>query len=354
MKISDFLTEDGLKALKHIRGVLEPIWDTSSSDWHLPDREKRITFSLTRSPANGNFALCLHVDQEDSWAERKAKEIERSFPGIVSWSTVGEAQSAYPELSTFAPHSVSGELRPGVCISHGRFSGGSLGCIVKIQGDDGDYTGVATAAHVIALNQSAKTGDTIYSPGKGSVPRILRRHEIGRLTDSLIELYPINETGEENAAEDVTIDVDIAITKLSENGLRRHPLTNTVPHPHNPIDDSLNISNVVPEAEIPGLLLQPVYKYGAVSGFTRGKLTNALIDRRILRLPNRKQYLYKELFAVAPDKDDSSPFSRPGDSGSIIYTEDGRLIGFVVGADQHATFGCFGERTLSAVNARLI
>jgi len=66
-----------------------------------------------------------------------------------------------------------------------------------------------------------------------------------------------------------------------------------------------------------------------------------------LKLRNQKNYVYKELFAIRSS--DSKSFSKGGDSGSIIYSADGMLLGSLVGADPVVSLGCIGERCITRV-----
>jgi len=84
-----------------------------------------------------------------------------------------------------------------------------------------------------------------------------------------------------------------------------------------------------------------------------GKLVHHHIAQREIKLPNNKLYLYTEIFGVtSAAKGDQ--FSLPGDSGAPVYTEEGSLLGFVIGADDSTTLCCMAERSLGAMKAQLL
>jgi hypothetical protein len=74
---------------------------------------------------------------------------------------------------------------------------------------------------------------------------------------------------------------------------------------------------------------------------------------RQLKLPNNMFYFYKELLAIKSTAKGKS-FSRAGDSGAMVYTAAGHLVGFVIGADDEITLCCVAERSLNVMNAHLL
>lgn len=351
------LSGERLEAYKQVQSVFDPIWRSTTDDWTIPRPEDRATFSLTRD-ANGEFAVAVHIDVSDGRVHRQVRDILERYPEcIVTEIGAGEAQAAYPNQTSFKPHALSERLQPGSTISHGSYRCGTVGCVVELSGEDDDYLCVLTAGHVIALSQNVQPGDSVYSPGRGSVSRLTRRHKIGELTDDIIEMYPLFDRPD--SAEDVAIDIDVAIARLTDTGLRRQPLRNLVPDParfkHERWNDDLTympVTRCVPESEIHELLMTEVYMYGAVSGLRSGILTNAAYDKKIVKLPNNKNYLYKDLIAIKAK--DNQPFSRSGDSGSMIYTGSGQMIGLLIGSDNVVSFACIGERALNQFKARLV
>lgn len=345
MQIETLLSETGKEALNSVRRVIDPLWEPGKGDWRPPDEDRALTWALSKK--EDQFVISILAEQEDSWATRQAKELEKLFPESVVWTTTGEAQSTYPDTG-YAPHAVSRQIRPGVSIGHGRFRAGTLGCLVKVAGDESDTIGVLTAAHVVALNESVKEEDKIYSPGKPEIGKALVNDDvIGRL-DNYVELIPIIKY---EPGQDIFQSIDIAFVRIETK--RKIPKWNEVPNPSDPENKSIRIRSVVPEDEMPNFINQKVYKFGRTTGFTVGKLVHHHIAQREIKLPNNKLYLYTEIFAVAAAAS-GEPFSRPGDSGAAVYTEEGSLLGFVIGADDSTTLCCMAERSLAAMKAQLV
>lgn len=347
MKIETLLNEKGKEALNAVRKIVDPLWEPGSeSSWRPPEVDRRLTWALSKKM--DEFVISILAEQEDSWATRQAKDLEQRFPEAIVWTATGEAQSSYPD-SRAARHVKSGGIRPGVSIGHGRFRAGTLGCLVNIPGRIRDQIGVLTAAHVVALNESVNKNDRIYSPGKPDISNLTQKYAIGRLID-FINLLPVS--GYEPGA-DIYQSIDVALINLEEADPEKIPKWNEVPDPGDPDNKMIRMRQVVPEREMPNYLNQEVYKFGRTTGFTRGKLVYHHIAQREIKLPNNKFYLYTELFGIVPAAD-GNPFSRPGDSGAPVYTADGRLLGFVIGADGSISLCCMAERSLKAMEVQLL
>lgn len=346
-RIETLLTEKGKEALSAVRKIIDPLWDPGSeSDWRPPEADRRLTWALQKKI--DEFVICILADQDDSWATRQAKGFEQRFPEAVVWTTTGEAQSSYPE-SDRASHATSREIRPGVSIGHGRFRAGTLGCLVNVSGTERDQIGVLTAAHVVALNESVNKGDRIYSPGKPDINNLVRKYAIGKLVDC-VDLMPVSGY---QPGEDIVQSIDIAFINLEEATDRKIPKWNEVPDPTDPANKLIRIKQVVKEKDMPDYLNKDVFKFGRTTGFTKGKLVYHNIAQRAIKLPNNKLYVYTELFGVVPEAN-GNQFSRPGDSGAPVYAADGRLLGFVIGADGSICLCCMAERSLDAMGARLV
>ena len=344
-QIEKLLTNKGNEALTAVRQEIDPLWEPDKkSDWRPPDVDRRLTWALSKK--GEEFVITVLADQEDSWATRKALELEQRFPESVVWTTTGEAQSSYPD-SNRAPHATSGDIRPGVSIGHGGFRAGTLGCIVIVPGDTQDILGVLTAAHVVALNESVRVGDRIYSPGKPDIRNLLQKYVIGELAE-WVNLMPVIGY---SPNQSIFQSIDIALVNISP--MRKVPKWNEVPDPRDPDNNKIRLKKVIAETDLPTYLNKEVYKFGRTSGFTRGTFVHHHIAQRTIKLPNNKLYLYSELLGILP-VDKESAFSRAGDSGAPVYTADGSLLGFIIGADGRLCL-CFpAERSLNEMNAQLI
>jgi hypothetical protein len=350
MGLADLLDGDQLEAYLELQRLLREVWGGVGTSGAIPPLEQRISLSITKVPKHG-FVPCIHADREDSAAYRRAQEILATYPFVKKRLGGGEAQSAYPEPYKSPKHAITGKLMPGSAISHGRYPFGTLGCVVEAEIDDVKSLFVVTAAHVVALNDEAKVGDAIYCPGKRSVERILRRDVFGVL-ENTIDLYPLNPKSRGDYEDDVSNDIDVALIRIRDDGPRRRPIETQAPHPRDPKDKTIKITGVVPEDKLGDVLTDEVYLFGATSGFSIGLLTDVGITNKVLRLPDRLNYMYHDLLGIAAE--DGKSFSQPGDSGAMIYTKDGLLLGFLIGADSNISFACIGERALNAYKARIV
>lgn len=352
MKIENLLQEEQLTAYNEINNVIAPLWDIDRGS--LPEFDRRVTLSVSKTSKRGNHKLCVHVDKRNGWINKHIVPITDKYGSIIVLHDGGEAQSSYPQnQSVFQPHATSQQIQPGVSISHGRYRSGTLGCIVLLETANGPRYFVSTASHVVAANgEYVEAGDYIYSPGRGSVPELMRKYRIGKLTDNFIEIFGMTESNP--ADQDIRLRIDVALIKVFSERLKDQELKNLVPHPKKPEDDNsyLAVTDVVEDDDFASLLLDEVYMFGAVSGFRRGKLTNICSTDKVIRLPNLRNAIYFDLFAV--QSIDKEPFSKPGDSGAMVYNKKGQLMGFVTGADKYVTYCCVGKRCLEVFNAKLV
>ncbi|WP_422355345.1 hypothetical protein [Roseivirga pacifica] len=344
------LSSQNKRALKELKSILDPVW-SSPKTGDLPAYDKRVTLSLSKDKASDEFSICVHVAKKTKWISEEVLPIVEKYDSVFVVSGNGEVQASYPQSKdVFMDHATDGRIKPGSSISHGRYRSGTIGCIVEVGKKDEARVYVLTASHVLASNQAnVEENDFIYSPGKGSVNRIIRKYRIGKLSDNMIEIFP--EHDNETKDEDIELDIDVALVKLDRKHLVSQTLKTVVPDPQNKSEE-IHVTKVVSEDNIHQYVGDEVYIFGAVSGLRKGILSNIYADRMAIKLPNGKKARYKELFAVTSI--DNTPFSRPGDSGGIIYTKKGELLGFLVGANRYASYACIGERCLTEFDARLI
>lgn len=340
-------------ALKEVQNAIGPIWELDNAErWEPPELDRRITWGVGKR--KGKLIISLIVDKTDSSAERIAQDLVTQFPNQTKLITGGNAQSS----KTTHPASKQGlnekrEIRPGVSIGHPRGTAGTLGLIVRRAGEIKkgaiqEDVFVMTAAHVISLSKQTEVGDGVYSPGKPDCGISLKlKDRIGHLEDTTVLTHYTDDDFME--PQDHTIDV--ALVRVDTKKWKV-PDKNYVPHPLNPTKKKLVITKVMSCDKLWKLLGSKVYKIGRTTGFTSGTLEYSNIQKRLFKLPNGKNYLYGNLIAIKPLKND--PFSLPGDSGAVIYTDEGVAVGFVVGADDIMTYGCSAEKAFSDFKVELI
>lgn len=83
-------------------------------------------------------------------------------------------------------------------------------------------------------------------------------------------------------------------------------------------------------------LKSKVFKVGAMTGLTRGTITNVLISTEMHAWG--EVVWYENLFAVSSLN--SKPFALAGDGGALVIREDGTILGMVIGGNSTITYAC--------------
>lgn len=188
-------------------------------------------------------------------------------------------------------------LRPGISIGHVGVTAGTLGAFVTraSPGDDGELFALSNY-HVLAGSTEARPGDLVLQPGPADGG-----------------LAPGDRIGE--LAQVVNLDAlepaytDAAIARLDRV----------------PVDFEYPVGRVVKTARALGGEI--VGKVGRTTAVTRGRVTAIELDDVIVG--------YEDLGALSFDDQieieslDDGPFSRGGDSGALVYREDGVALGLL-------------------------
>lgn len=191
-------------------------------------------------------------------------------------------------------------LRPGVSIGHVGVTAGTLGAFVtRSRSDDAAEDGAMYALsnyHVLAGSPEARPGDVVLQPGPAD-GGLAPGDRIGELTE-VVDL-----TATEPAS------TDAAIARLDRI----------------PVDFEYPVGRVVKTARALGGEL--VGKVGRTTSVTRGRVTAIELDDVIVG--------YEDLGALSFDDQieieslGEGPFSRGGDSGALVYREDGVALGLL-------------------------
>jgi hypothetical protein len=300
-----------------------------------PDR--RLSWGIGRR--DGSFTMALLVEKEDSWALNKARELKEEEKTHVEVTVVGQAHSSRPEK--VAEVEREARLRPGLSISH--FSGfaGSLGCLVSRD----DYLGVLGASHVLGMNNTASEGDPILHPGNPDGPAVAE-NKLGTLVSYRLLVHYQSTLAKVTIAN----TADAALVRILDED--RCPTVNWVPNPKDPEERRISIKGIVSAEQLFEHLGAPMYKLGRTSGFTRGTLEYSNVQRYPIRLPDGKVYIYEDIACIKTTE--GSSFSEPGDSGSLVYTEEGLGIGLVIGGSNQYTFVSPLSACLREMKAQLL
>lgn len=192
----------------------------------------------------------------------------------------------------------------GISVGHPKISAGTLGAVVSIR----DVWYIISNNHIIANTNDGRRGDPIIQPGTvdgGTVPNDVIAY--------LHSYYPIKMGGPGNL-------LDFAIAEVA--------------HPQYVQDIIMGIppaARVLPPREY---MVEPAIGMVAIkSGRTTGK-TSGVVDLisvdikvRFGILPWSPWALFVDQFAVAAV--DDSEISDPGDSGSVVLNDGGKLMGML-------------------------
>jgi hypothetical protein len=213
----------------------------------------------------------------------------------------------------------------GASIGHRDGYPGTLGCYVAI--DEGRGIGVISAAHVFDRNDRSDIGDVVLSPRPPDGPRTKEFH-IGHLKN----YYYLNHF--QSPKDNYLNCQDIAVIGLEEKLRKNLPQKTMVWSPEDP-DQLMPIKKVIGGKAVADRLGQRVYKVGRTTGLTCGILEIVGLQRQRIVI-NNLDYIYSNVLAVK--RIDIAPFSQAGDSGAVVYTEDGYAIGLVIAGTDQYTF----------------
>jgi hypothetical protein len=212
-------------------------------------------------------------------------------------ATPGRAMpSLWPPVATALAMGETGRvrpLRPGVSIAHVHVSAGTLGAFVDIGGD----VHALSNYHVLVGSPSAAVGDPVVQPGPadgGTDPA----DRVG----TLAKFAPLA------AGRTATVDCAVAHLKDVE------------------VDLEYPVGSVTTTAEPEGG--ESVEKIGRTTGVTRGRVTAIELDDVVVGYGEELGELSFDN-QIEVETTGGSPFSRAGDSGSLVYRADGVALGLL-------------------------
>jgi hypothetical protein len=281
--------------------------------------DKQMSWGITKHDGRYKVAIILESGEQGSDALRAAELIERSYQGLIVRDVSARAHSSGPDRA--CKPLIEG-LNPGGSISHRDGFPGTIGAIVRNDRGDGEWLGVLGASHVLAHHDAA-AGGFVFAPGRldGSA---MNTEICGKL-----ERYKlINFYDEDTPDADYLNCVDAALVRLPEPRRRNHSVPDRNRVRNVAGSGFVDITDALGGDEVAERLGMPVYKLGRTSGFTEGTLKYIGLQRQIIKIGS-KDCIYTNVLAVSAPRD--QPFSRPGDSGALVYTADGFGIGLVIG-----------------------
>lgn len=227
-------------------------------------------------------------------------------------------------------------LRLGAHISPLSFiAGGTLGCFVRKITDPTNLF-ILSCTHVIAPLDECCIGDRIIQPGGTN-----SQDDIVAELDNFIPLSPDDaDTALDAAIAKIVCKETLGITSINNN------FHESVRLQGNRRADDISLLD---------LLNKNVFKIGSTTNITSGRITTVAVNQSIWYRDNSMQCHYRNLMTIESNERNSSPFSRAGDSGSLIYDEDGYAVGLLIGGTRSGlTFALPIEPILNRLGIELI
>lgn len=220
---------------------------------------------------------------------------------------------------------------PGGCsIGEVTVTAGTLGCLVFREG----LPFILSNNHVLAAVNKAKIGASIIQPGRADGGTV-EKDEIAKLYD-FVEIS-FEEPSNCLFSRSLALTFNILAHLLG----RKTRLIPVVAAKENRVDaaiakpirdedvvsEILEVGKIVGEAE--AFLGMNIKKSGRTTGLTSGKVTmvNAAFT---ITLGNGEK-------AIFTDQVGASPMSEGGDSGSIVLTEDNKVVGLLFAGSERVT-----------------
>lgn len=280
-------------------GVVSTLPERVATD----DADRAPTLAFGLSPAGGgSYGIAvryrLGVPQVRAVVRRILRE---AGPGLDVRRTgrvrpLGETQSRGLAPSSRAKGETNRvrPLRPGVSIGHVGVTAGTLGAFVRRPADPGTLYALSNY-HVLAGSPAARPGDSVLQPGPAD-GGLAPGDRVGELT-RVARLV----SGEVCAT-------DAAIARLDSSEVDHAYPRGTVARIARPVGGEV------------------VEKVGRTTAVTRGRVTAIELDEVIVGYEDLGPLSFDDQVEI---EGAAGPFSRGGDSGALVYREDGTAMGLL-------------------------
>lgn len=249
---------------------------------------------LVRASPTGLVAVKVYVRKKIAHVTQKRRVTEQiDIPGLDL-----PVLTDVEEVGDIHLHSLRSTVRPlvpGYSVSHPNCQPGTIGCFVRVQGEQGIF--LLSSAHVIANFGQARPGDPVYQAARGDLQDgdRLETHRIGSVH---AHMQPSEASGYPNIAEAALARVIV-------------PVQMEVPE----IGMIANYSATITE----GMRVRMV---GRTSGYSEGLVRD--IDFR-LRLPYGPGMAPRQIGFWGLVL--CTPYATDGDSGAAVCSTSGALLG---------------------------
>ncbi|MPV36309.1 chymotrypsin family serine protease [Georgenia subflava] len=254
--------------------------------------------------ADGSFGVAVRYPLGTPTARMVARRLEAAAGPVVDVRRTGRVRTLAVRgprgpVATAQAQGETGRvrpLRPGVSIAHQAVSAGTLGAFVTLDGAPGTH--ILSNYHVLVGSPTARTGDPVLQPGPADGGSDSDR--VGRLAG----FVPLS------AGERARVDAALAL-----------------------VDDGVGVDPTYPVGLLAGVAEaigdDVVQKIGRTTGVTDGRVTAIELDGVVVGYgPELGELTFDNQIEVEGSAD--LPFSRGGDSGSLVYRPaDRRAVGLL-------------------------
>lgn len=309
---------------------VQPLHGKASGD--IRKASERIT--LGTAMQQGEEVLALFVENEDSRAFDKAKTLSKASGEAAAVVVLGSSQSA--QVPARPGHQFFEQRQPGASIRAERGGGvGSLGVFVECTPKQGkEFIGFSACSHVAALSKLAAKGDDVFLPGEQGGDR-----NTDDVLGTLHSFSKLVHHSEDDSWASIYNENDLAISRVKKEHLNDE---NWEPENYVPkinqekVVDFDKLSDVISEKEFKMLDGGSLNIFGRSSGYKRGIYLGGQTTVP-LKLANNRVYMYKFMKKITSTSGQS--LTMAGDSGCVVYDDEYRLAGFIIGAtDRYSIF----------------
>jgi hypothetical protein len=273
---------------------------------HLMSPLLRIALGVARGNGPGDFHLAVRLQSRSSETQRFVDLVRERVRDELHVGFIGRVTAFADVPPTIAD--LRHACRPlvlGCSIAHIAGTAGTLGLIAKHRKTG--RTVAVSCSHVLAQAGQAKLGDGITQPG--------RIDGGGGHVAALLDFVPLKTSGSNQIDAAVAVlDESIAIRPGMVPGVGAFTLRDT-------------------EVLVPG---QKVKKLGRTTGLTQGEITVTELDDLVVDYDIGSVVFDDQIEITGLP---NTPFSQPGDSGSLVIDEGMTAIGMVFSGNPFATDG---------------
>ena len=285
-------------------------------------------YKITRGVKTGALSIVCSVTRKVALNQlRPRDQVPPAIDGIpTDVVATGVIRALQARTARFRP------APGGVSIGHRAITAGTLGCLVRRQGQ----VFVLSNNHVLANSNDAQRGDAILQPGPHDGGRF-PDDQIAELED-FVRVSFLEQPSECRFASAVVAVLNAACRSIGSKTRYRSVNLQAV---DNRVDAA--IARPLQPAQVKGEILEigsiaglgsgslglAIKKSGRTTGLTTGEITQVDVSANVQYGPGRLARFTDQLMA--------GPMSQGGDSGSAVLDSNNRLVGLLFAGSENST-----------------